>query len=220
MKKNYILLVLIAASFFAKSQAFYRGALVTELNTGFEIYNTTLKYKVKDYNRTFDTTNTDKAGNTNFGIAGEFGLHKHFGVGLRFKANKYISSTDSVTNIKPEAKTNDIALVINFHPVVIPKFDLILGTDIGYSTFKYKANDKDNTILSGGGSFIAFYLNPRIYFGRFGINFRLSAPFTNYTNLSTNNEEFNKYIAIKNWKGSGFGLGFGIQYRFRDVVPL
>ncbi len=218
MKKNYILALLISATFLIKAQTFHKGALITELNTGLEIYNTELRVKYKYPNYSRDTTQKDKAGNTHFGFAGEYGLHKHFGIGLRFKANKYISSTDSVTKTKPEAKTNDIAILLNYHPIVLPKFDLVLGADIGYSTFKYKANDKNDLIISGGGSYFALYVNPRIYFGRFGINFRLAAPFVNYNNLTTNNSDFNQYIAITKWKGSGFGIGFGIQYHFLKTV--
>ncbi len=219
MKKNYILLLLVTVSLLTSAQSFYKGALVVELNTGLEIFNTSLIYKIKDPKYTRDTTQNDKAGNTNFGFGAEFGLHKRFGLGFRFKANNYFTTRDSVTNIKPIVKTNDFAVILNYHPVLMPKFDLVLGADVGYSTFKYKTFDKDNTVLSGGGSYISLYVNPRIYFGRFGINFKLSAPFVNYNNLSTNNSDFNKYIAITKWKGSGFGLGFGIQYRFFNLTP-
>ncbi|MEO6304437.1 MAG: hypothetical protein ABIP51_14825, partial [Bacteroidia bacterium] len=71
-------------------------------------------------------------------------------------------------------------------------------------------------VIKGGGSYISVYANPRIYFGRFGINFKLYAPFVSYNNLTTNNDNFNQYIAITKWKASGFGLGFGLQYRFMD----
>lgn len=214
MKKIYLSSLFIFVSIVLSAQSFYKGALVTELNSGLEIYNTTLMVRIKDPNRTRDTTQTDKAGNTNFGITAEYGLHKRFGAGVRFKTNKYFTSKDSVTNIKPYVRTNDIVVVLNYHPIVTKNFDLVLGADVGYSTFKYKANDSLNLILSGGGSYISLYANPRIYFGRFGMNFKLYAPFTNYNKLTTNNADFNEYIAITKWKGSGFGLGFGLQYRF------
>jgi hypothetical protein len=214
MKKIYLSALFIIISVVLNAQSFYKGALVTELNSGLEIYNTTLKIRIKDPNRIRDTVQTDKAGNTNFGIAAEYGLHKRFGIGFRFKTNKYFTSKDSVTNIKPYVRTNDIVVLLNYHPIVRKHFDLVLGADVGYSTFKYKANDSLNLILSGGGSYISLYANPRIYFGRFGINFKVYAPFTNYNSLTTNNADFNKYIAITKWKGSGFGLGFGIQYCF------
>ncbi len=216
MKKQITILFLMASSFFVNAQSFYKGALVTELNTGFEVYNTVLKIHIKNTGTSRDTTQNDKAGNTNFGFAGEYGLHKRFGIGFRFKANNYFTSKDSATNTKPSVKTNDFVVVLNYHPIIKNKFDLVLGADIGYSSFEYKVNDKDNFIISGGGSYFSLYANPRIYFGRFGINFKLYAPFVNYTSLTTNNADFNKYITITNWKGSGFGLGFGIQYRFLD----
>lgn len=214
MKKIYFACLFVISQIALHAQSFHKGALVTELSTGIEIYNTTLKIKIKDPNRTRDTSYNDKAGNSNFGLAAEYGLHKRFGVGLRFKTNKYFTSKDSATKATPYVRTNDIVVVLNYHPIVKKNFDLVLGADVGYSTFKYKANDSLNLILSGGGSYISLYANPRIYFGRFGINFKVYAPFTNYNSLTTNNADFNKYIAITKWKGSGFGLGFGIQYRF------
>lgn len=209
---SFFLMLVIAL----KAQSFYKGALVTELNTGFENYNTVLKVKIKDPNRTRDTSYNDRAANTNFGFAVEYGLHKNFGVGIRYKANNYFTSRDSVTNRKPEVKTNDFLVELNYHPVVKKNFDLVLGANIGYSTFKYKANDSLNLVLSGGGMYISPYINPRIYFGRFGINFKLFAPFANYNKLTTNNADFNTYIAITKWRASGFGLSFGIQYRFME----
>ncbi|MDO9001777.1 MAG: hypothetical protein Q7W45_18565 [Bacteroidota bacterium] len=214
MKKIYLSSLFFALSIAFNAQSFYKDALITEVGTGFEIYNTTLNLRIKDPNRTRDTSYTDKAANTNFGLAAEYGLHKRFGVGFRFKTNKYITSRDSATKIKPDVRTNDFVVVLNYHPIVKKNFDLVLGADVGYSTFKYKANDSLNLILSGGGSYISLYVNPRIYFGKFGINFKLYAPFTNYNSLTTNNDDFNKYIAITKWKGQGFGMGFGIQYRF------
>lgn len=216
MKKIYLSTLIVISSIALNAQSFHKGALVTELNTGLEIYNTTLKVRYNNYNPVRDTVQTDKAANTNFGLAAEYGLHKRFGVGLRFKTNKYFTSKDSVTKRKPDVRTNDIVVVLNYHPIVTKNFDLVLGADIGYSTFKFKANDSLNIILSGGGSYVSLYVNPRIYFGRFGINFKLYAPFTNYNNLTTNNADFNKYATITKWKGSGFGLGFGIQYRFLE----
>jgi hypothetical protein len=218
--RKWIILVFVLVCSLSKAQSFYKGALITEINTGLEIYNTVLEVRVKDPNRTRDTSYDDKAGNTHFGVSAEYGLHKRFGLGLRFKTNNYFTSEDSVTKARPDLRTNDILLSLNYHPVVKKNFDLVLGADVGYSTFKYKTNDKDDLILSGGGSYISLYANPRIYFGRFGINFKVYAPFANYNRLTTNNDDFNKYIAITKWKGSGFGLGFGIQYRFLTAKNL
>lgn len=216
MKKIHLSALLILISSLLSAQSFYKGALVTELNSGLEIYNTTLKIRFNNYNPVRDTVQTDKAANTNFGLGAEYGLHKRFGLGLRFKTNKYFTSRDSVTKRKPDVRTNDIVVVLNYHPVVTKNFDLVLGADLGYSTFKYKANDSLNVILSGGGSYISLYANPRIYFGKFGINFKIYAPFTSYNNLTTNNADFNKYATITKWKGQGFGLSFGIQFRFLE----
>ena len=72
MKKNYILLILITVSYFAKSQAYYKNALIFDANAGIEIYNTSYSYELKNSNnKIFDTTTTDKAGNYNFTLVSD-----------------------------------------------------------------------------------------------------------------------------------------------------
>ncbi|MEO6303764.1 MAG: hypothetical protein ABIP51_11400, partial [Bacteroidia bacterium] len=131
MKKIYLSSLFLIVSIIVNAQSFYKGALVTELNTGFENYNTVLKIKIKDPNRTRDTIQNDRAANTNFGLGAEYGLHKRFGVGVRFKTNKYFTSRDSVSHAKPYVRTNDFVIALNYHPIVTKKFDLVLGADVG-----------------------------------------------------------------------------------------
>lgn len=212
--KKFITSLFVLFSIVLGAQSFHKKALVIDVNTNLEIYNTVLEVRIKDPNKTRDTTYNDKAGNRSLGLSAEFGLSKRIGVGLQFKANNYFTSKDSATKATPNVRTQDFVAFVNYHPIIKKHFDLVLGANIGYSNFKYKANDIENLILSGGGSYISIYANPRIYFGRFGINFKVYAPFVNYNNLSTNNTDLNKYIAFTKWKGNGFGLGFGLQYRF------
>lgn len=214
--KYHVLSALICLTFyFGHSQSFYKGALVTELRTGIEVYNISSSVHQNLGNRSRDTVYTDKAGNSYFGLGAEYGLHKMFGAGLSFNTHKFFSSTDTASGKKPDTRAFDILAMINFHPVTTKKFDLVIGSDVGYSSFKYKTFDKDNTILSGKGMYFSAYLNPRIYFGAFGINFKLSTPYMKYSNVTTNNENFNKNNTYNYLKlASAWGLGFGIQYRF------
>lgn len=214
MRKIY-LLVLIVLGLGLNAQSFYKGALVTEVRTGLEIYNAFVSAHHTGGNRTIDTIYTDKAGNTYFGLGAEYGLHKYVGVGLSFNSHKYLTDKDTVTNTRPLSRANNIMAMVNIHPVTTKKFDLVVGADFGYSGFKMQSNDSLNTYVKGTGFCFSGYLNPRIYFGNFGIQFKLSTPFARYGNVTTNNESFNKNNSY-NWIkfSAAWGIGFGIQYRF------
>lgn len=214
MKKISLSIVPVFFCVLLSAQSFKRGSLVLDVSTGLEIYNTRLDVTVKDPFSKRDTSYNDKAASTNYAVSAECGLSKRIGIGVRFKANKYFTDPDSVSKKKPDVRSNDLLILLNFHPVVRKHLDLVLGADFGGSVFNYKANDSLGLVLKGNGSFVSFYINPRIYFGRFGINFKVYAPFNNYSKLTTNNDQFNDYVAISKWKGNGFGLSFGIQYRF------
>ncbi len=215
MKK---LLLLSALTFVLSSQAqhsFYKGAIVADVRTGIEVYNTTFKYTTTNGTTSKDTVDTDKAADTHFGFGAEYGLHKYFGVGFAVNKHKFLNDKDSVTGMKADTRSTDGNIVLNFHAVSTKHLDLVLGTDFGISNFHFGTNDKVNTILTGKGTYASFYVNPRIYFGPVGINFRIFTPMFSYKNVTTNNADFNKNNTIHQFKGSAaWGLSFGIQYRF------
>lgn len=198
-----------------KAQSFHKGALVTDLRGGIEVYNIEADITHKNGSTSRDTTQTDKAGDTHFGLSAEYGLHKYVGAGIGFNRHNFLSEKDSVTGTKDKTNSTDIFALINFHPVSTKKFDLVIGTDIGYSMFKLNSNDSANLVVKGKGLYMSWYLNPRIYFGNFGINFRLFSPYFSYKNLTTNNADFNKNFTYNRLKGAAaWGISFGIQYRF------
>lgn len=214
--KKLSLLFILTLSLSGYAQSFHKGALVTEVNAGIEMYNTYGGVTETLWNSTKrDTVYTGKAADTYFRFGAEYGLHKYLGVGISYNAHKFITDKDSVTGKKENTRANDFLVVVNFHPVATKKFDLVLGSDIGYSLFKLETFDKENTILKGKGMSMSAYVNPRIYFGRFGINFKLGTPFLKYNNVTTNNDVFNKdnkYNYLKLSKA--WTLSFGIQFRF------
>lgn len=214
--KKVILSIVLIMSLSAGAQSFYKGALITEVKTGIEVYNTYGDVTQKLWNgKTRDTVYTDKAADTYFGFGAEYGLHKYIGVGILYNAHKFITDKDSATGKKQDTRANDFLVVLNLHPVTTKKFDLVLGSDLGFSSFKLKTFDKDNTILTAKGMSMSAYINPRIYFGSFGINFKLSTPFLKYNNVTTNNDVFNKDNTYNSLKFSkAWNLSFGIQYRF------
>jgi len=211
MKSFYSLLFFIFI-FNAQAQSFYKGALVIDANAGIEIYNTKVTWT--DITNNKSETDEDRAGNLNFHFGAEYGLHKNFGVGLRYKSNNYFVEKDTVNNTKGNVRSNDIIVQANYHPVSTKYFDLILGGDFGYSAIHYKFNDKENTQLRGSGLFYSFYLNPRLYIGPFGFNMKVYAPFISYPNLISNDADYNKNYDLKLKGTPGFGMSLGIQYRF------
>ncbi|MDZ4663846.1 MAG: hypothetical protein SGJ15_03115 [Bacteroidota bacterium] len=215
MKKLLLLSALMLSLVSQAQNSFYKGAIVADVRTGFEIYNTTLKSTTTNGSVSRDTVDTGKSADTHFGFGAEYGLNKYFGVGFSVNKHKFISEKDSVTGEKPDTRSADINLVVNFHAVSSKKFDLVLGTEFGVSNFHFGTNDKVNTVLTGKGIYASFYVNPRIYFGPVGINFRLFTPMFSYKNVTTNNADFNKSNKINQLKGAAaWGVSFGIQYRF------
>lgn len=214
--KKLLLLTVLTFSLAAQAQkSFYKGAIVADVRYGIEVYNTTLKSTSMNGSTSRDTVETDKTGDTHFGFAAEYGLHKYLGVGFAINKHKFLNEKDSATGKKPDTRSTDVNLVVNFHAVSTKKFDLVLGSDFGISNFHFGTNDKVNTILTGKGMYASFYVNPRIYFGPVGINFRLFTPMFSYKNVTTNNADFNKNNKINQFKGAAaWGLSFGIQYRF------
>lgn len=214
--KKFLTLFILSAFIKINGQSFYKGALVIDAGGGLEIYNTKVVSHDKTNNLT--ETKTDKAGNTHFTVGAEYGLHKRFGIGLRYKNNNYFVSKDTISGNTGTVKSNDILVQLNFHAVSKKSFDLVLGTDVGYTGIKYHFNDTKNTQLSGSGIYYSFYIEPRLYIGRFGFNMKLYLPFFNYPKLTTNDPDFNKTFSSFKLQGSpGFGLSFGIQYRFLDA---
>lgn len=216
MKRILLLIAILPFISFKAQNSFYKGAIVADVRTGFEIYNTKLYSTNTSNNTSRDTMQTDKAGNTYFAFSAEYGLHKMLGVGFGVNKHKFISEKDSATGQKPIMRSTDINLVLNFHAVSSKKFDMVLGSEVGYSSFRFASNDKVNTILTGrSGMYAAFYANPRIYFGPVGINFRLYTPMYSYKKITSNNDDFNKYNKINKLTGSAaWGISIGIQYRF------
>lgn len=211
MKKIFTLVITLCL-LNSYSQSFYKGALVVDAAGGIEIFNTTSTYTDKSSGKS--ESDVDRAGNSNFNFGAEYGLHKRFGAGIRFKTDNYFVEKDTVNNNTGTVKGMEILAQLNYHPVSTKNFDLLIGADFGYSMLRYNFNDADNTRFSGNGLYYSLYLNPRLYFGRFGINMKLGAPFLNYGDIRSNDPDFNKEFSLKMKGSPGFQLGFGIQYRF------
>lgn len=212
MRKLLLISSVVLGCLHSSAQSFHRGAMVIDLNTGIEFYNTSLNYRLQGTAFNSDTTVNGRAANSNLALGVEVGLGKHFGLGIRGKANQFFEDVDAVTNKNTSITSTDLMLTVNIHPVVRKKFDLILGSDIGVSGFNFTMEDLENTIVSGNGSFVTVYLNPRLYLGRFGFNLKTYVPFVNYRNLESNKSDIDEFI-VEKWKGSGFGVTLGVQVR-------
>jgi len=209
--KKIIACLFIFISFAASAQSFYKGALVTDLNFGFDAYRIKQHSVDKNTNKVTDTTNGAAA--KNISIGGEYGVHKLLGLGLRIKYDKYVTEKDSASGFTPTAGGVEVGLLANFHVLRKEHFNLSIGVDLGYSGFIYNLNDGQNTQVYGNGFWYDFHITPRYYFGKFGLSATLYFPGIRYPNLTSNDEDFNKSTSIS-WKSSGVGFNLGLQYRF------
>ena len=208
-KTGALLFVMLSAPLF--SQSFYKGALVSDINLGVDIYSVQYHYQLK--NSTLSTDKKSGAASSNFNLGLEYGVTNWLGIGLRGKFDNYYAKYDSTTRSKPTVKGAEISLLVNAHVIRSKHFDLPIGIDLGYSHLNFFQNDLANNQIYGNGSIFNLHLNPRVYFGRFGFNLNMAFPFITYKNMTSNNATFNQYV-LANWKASGFSLGFGLQYRF------
>ncbi len=212
MRKIGLISFLFFTSLGINAQSFHKRAVVFDLNTGIEFYNTTLNYKTNRLSFNGDTVVLSKAGNANVSLGVEIGLGKRVGIGLRGKANQFFSDVDAVTEKNTDITSTDLLFMINIHPVVRKKLDIILGSEFGVSGFNVRMEDLDHTLISGNGGFFSVYLNPRVYLGRFGFNLKTYLPFVWYQDLKSNAQEFDKFL-LSQWKGNGIGVAVGVQVR-------
>jgi hypothetical protein len=212
--KKLFLISMLAFSVSGSAQSFYNGALVIDANTGIEVYNTELHVHNKVVNK--DTVAADRAGNLHFGFGAEYGFHANLGAGLRFKTSNYFVEKDTTGQGQEKIKSNDIIAEFSYHPFPRNNFDLVLGGNAGYSAIKFNFNDKDKTVVTSSGAFYSFFVSPRFYFGRFGINLKFYTPFYNYPELKSSNPEFTKEQSYRLKGIPGFGMDFGIQLRLLD----
>lgn len=208
---NNFVYIFLLCSFFTCAQSFHKNALVFDANGGIDIYNT--KLAVHNKNTGEDTLLNDKAGNFNYHFGLEYGLHKNLGMGIRFKGTNYFVEKDS-TKSGESIKSSDILLQLNYHPYSSKGFDLVLGSEVGLSSIKFNVGDKDGTKLWDNGLTYSFYVNPRLYIGRFGFNGKLALPFYSYPSLDSNNDQFNKDQSYKLSGLPGWSFSLGIQFRF------
>jgi hypothetical protein len=217
MKKLALLLaILILVTDQVKSQSMYLGALVIDANTGIEVMSTQYRYKLKNLGIEKDTTTIGGAANYNFSFGVEVGLAKWLSIGTRAKVNTYFTEQDKLTGRTPSASSFDLMGSLNLHATHNKHFNLLFGGSFGYSGLDYKSNDTNGTNLNGTGTFADIHTTMRLYIRRFGFHLTGYAPFVNYSKMTSNNSLFNNYV-LATWKGSGFGLNIGIQYRFFSV---
>lgn len=215
--KHILFLLFIISVIKHNAQSFYKGAIVLDAAGGLEIFNTKVTTVEKTSGKS--VSDEDKAGNSNFSLGAEYGIMNRFGAGLRFKTNNYFVSKDTTSNTQGTVKSTDILAFVNYHVITKNKFDLVVGSSFGYSGIKYHFNDSKNTELKGAGFYYSFYVDPRIYFGRFGLNLNIGLPFVSYPNLKSNNSDFNNSYKSLSLKGSpGVCWSLGIQYRLMSAI--
>lgn len=211
--KKILSIVLLMAAFngLAQKLSFEKNTKVIDVNASFGIYNIATTDSTA---RALGKKHTDKAAPYGFSLGFEYGVLNWLGIGLKAQACTYLSSRDSVTGVKPTAKSKDIALVINAHIVRKKRFDLVGGFNLGYSGFKYSSNDSKSSTAKGGGITYDLHVIPRLYFSdHFGMFLNLSYIGYSYAKLKVSDNE-RQYTDHLTYKGSGVNVGIGFQVQF------
>lgn len=211
MKKIIFILFFIAYTFILSAQSFHKGALVFDVKGAIDVYNTKYTYTLKRTGQ--DTTTEDKAANRNIAFGLEYGVLNKLGVGIRYNRAKYFAESDNITKKLPNIYSNNISLLVNYHVLNGKVFNLVGGINIGYSSLTFISNNISDDRIYGNGLYFDAHVSPRVYMGRFGFQLDLGMPFVNYSKLTSNNQSFNQEILAK-WKGLGYSIGMGMQFRF------
>lgn len=211
MKKLIFVLFFILYAFILSAQTFYKGALVFDVKGAIDIYNTKYTYKLITTGQ--DTTVEDKAANRNIALGLEYGVINKLGVGVRYTYAKYFAEADDSTKQNPNINSNNIMVQANYHVLNGKVFDLVGGINVGYSKLSVITNNINKDEIYGNGFYFDVHVSPRVWMGPFGFQLDLGMPFVNYKKLTSNNVNFNENV-LAQWKGLGYSIGMGIQYRF------
>jgi hypothetical protein len=203
--------ILVFLSVSLSSQSFKRGTIVFDANMGLEGLNTTQMYEHP--NALLDTIIRRDAGNINFSFGFEVGISNRIGIGLRGKANNYFDDINALTRDRTQIRSNDILLTVAWHPLKRRLLGLAVGADMGLSDIDFAFENNGNTSFSSKGQYFAFFVNPRFYIRRFGINIRASLPRVNYGRFGTEASNLGSDYSLERWKASGIGVSVGVQYR-------
>ncbi len=223
MKKNILLFYatfLFIVTTNAQNKAFHNGIVTIDFGVGLSIYGNQIhkEYDTKMFNGTIvksDQNNSDGAVATVIPFTLEYGVTNWLGVGGRFAYSKYINNADSTkSNTTPEVRGLDGSVFLNLHLIKSKRFDMPISFMIGYSNFKYDANNPnpiDNLIATDNGLNYGISLIPRFYFGNhIGVFFNLGYMGYNYPSISIssnlNQLDYSKFSI----KGDGGNIGVGL----------
>ncbi len=212
MKKYFLIITSLCITAKYYTQSFTGNSLLLHFNVGIESLNTEYRYQLRNYNK--DTLVKDGAANSNYFFGAEYGLLQWLGIGAKVKLNRYFTAKDEVTGTTPTAQSFDLAFTVRAHLFRRHRFDLPIGVSIGGSSLTYNNNDPFYPItIYGRGTYLDLHIQPMIYFKRLGLNAYIGLPSINYNDMTSSDSNINQYILMK-WKGKGFILGIGLQYRF------
>lgn len=210
--------LLLSGNIFSQDKAFKKGNVVVDLGTGFGLYATkTHEEKTNLLNIRIAKDTTGGALSVIYPLSFEYGVTNWLGLGARFAYANYLGQKDSTQDYKPKITGIDADLLVNLHFIKTERFDMPLRVTIGYSSFKYLANDIADTQAKDNGFNFGVALIPRIYFGNhIGIFFNLGYASYSYPSLKiSDNTDSNKndndgQDYLLKLKGSGANMGIGL----------
>jgi hypothetical protein len=204
-----IVLLLLAGRFL--SQSFRAGAIILDLSPGIEFYNTSVDYTSLTL-RPSEVSDKGSFSNANIVMGLEVGITSHFGIQARAKANRFFTHVDEVTLSRIYADSHEYLLGLNWHPVSLERFDLLIGLDGGMSKITFKQKGDAEVEMNSTGFYGSICVNPRFYVKRWGFNVRASVPLAYYRTVVQQGVPSEDY-GIARWFGRGWSFSAGIQLK-------
>jgi len=171
-------------------------------------------YSYNTYIASSNKTETNAALNKMLTLQYERGVLNWLGVGLKMQLSDYFTQKDSITNTKAQVRGIDGSILINAHFLRTKRVNMLIGTNLGYSSLNWEARDAFISAAKGGGFTYDIHLQPRFYFGNH-VGMFINLAYINYayrnmdfTNTITNYED------VLDLVGGGMNFGLGLQVKF------
>lgn len=188
-------------------RSFHKRSKVIDIGLDFGIYSTVA---VNDIG---DAPKSGMAASGVYPFGFEYGIGNKFGIGAILSFSHYISKKDSATGNKPSAGSSDFSVKGSFHFVRSARTDIFFGMSIGLSSFKYLANDKNNTEFKSGGGNFGINLTGRFYVSKhIGIIANLAYAYYGYPNGKITDDIGNNYTMGFFLDGVNIGTGMAIKW--------
>jgi len=197
----FILTVLISLNSIGQSAD--KGKLFLDLDGGLAGYSV-------NSNASHTGSGAGLATILNFGVG--YNIQKNMNFGIEFNSHQFLVDSVREDNSINSAVTGMFSFRFQYHLINKEKFNLYVGSKIGWAAFEIVAEDTSGTVgaLALGGTVAGLNVGIRKYFGNFGLRMELGfqqIPMSG-TSFYVDNVErtyYNNWLKVEDYKARFIG---------------